>query len=447
MRYRIGVDSGGTCSDCVAADEHGGRTVSRAPTTPGPLQDGVLEAVAVNAEQLGLSRPALLAATDRFVHGTTRATSAMLTRTGARSGLITLDGRADGQHGDRREPRAGAAAVPPRAAGRRWAGPLSRRRRRRVRDRPAQAADPPGRPQQQLLGRQRASRARALGRVARRRREQRDPARGRTSPSCSPPGRSRSRASRSGRARSRCSRRSPASRGGGDRRHAAGGRRRRSRLSAPLADVVDLVLAVTAGDYLIEQANPRHEHEWTVWNGVRLPEGSLLAPGVVSHHTNVVERIPSSSPTASCGWRSSSAATRSWEGRTAAARRARSPSACTPRSSGRSCARSPIARGSRASGCGGARRRDRAGPCRLGGAGRAGLRGAGCQAGPAVSSFPGEAGAPRTAPASRDDLATAPRRRPWSRGSSRGPGGPSRGPSRTPCSHRTAAPRRTRGRC
>ena len=95
MGYRIGVDIGGTFTDCVVADERGRRTVSKAPTTPGSLQDGVLEAVAVNAEQLGLTRPALLAATELFVHGTTQATNAMLTRTGARTGLITTKGHED----------------------------------------------------------------------------------------------------------------------------------------------------------------------------------------------------------------------------------------------------------------------------------------------------------------------------------------------------------------
>jgi N-methylhydantoinase A len=95
VRYRIGVDIGGTFTDCVVADEHGGRTVSKAPTTPGSLQDGVLDAVAVNAEQLGITRPQLLAATDLFVHGTTQATNAMLTRTGARTGLITTKGHED----------------------------------------------------------------------------------------------------------------------------------------------------------------------------------------------------------------------------------------------------------------------------------------------------------------------------------------------------------------
>jgi 5-methyltetrahydropteroyltriglutamate--homocysteine methyltransferase len=57
----------------------------------------------------------------------------------------------------------------------------------------------------------------------------------------------------------------------------------------PLGDVVDLLLAVNAGAYAIEQANARHEHEWRVWEEVSLPEGKKLIPGVVTHHTNVVE--------------------------------------------------------------------------------------------------------------------------------------------------------------
>ena len=57
----------------------------------------------------------------------------------------------------------------------------------------------------------------------------------------------------------------------------------------PLKDIVDLVLRVRAGAYLIEGANPRHEHEWRVWEEAKLPEGSVLVPGVISHATNVVE--------------------------------------------------------------------------------------------------------------------------------------------------------------
>ena len=56
-----------------------------------------------------------------------------------------------------------------------------------------------------------------------------------------------------------------------------------------LKDVVDLILAVNAGTYVMEQANARHEHEWRVWEEVPLPEGKKLVPGVVTHHTNVIE--------------------------------------------------------------------------------------------------------------------------------------------------------------
>ncbi|HZU58270.1 MAG TPA: cobalamin-independent methionine synthase II family protein [Actinocrinis sp.] len=57
----------------------------------------------------------------------------------------------------------------------------------------------------------------------------------------------------------------------------------------PLRDIVDLILQVNAGSYAIEQANPRHEHEWAVWEEVALPEGKRLIPGVISHATNIVE--------------------------------------------------------------------------------------------------------------------------------------------------------------
>jgi 5-methyltetrahydropteroyltriglutamate--homocysteine methyltransferase len=57
----------------------------------------------------------------------------------------------------------------------------------------------------------------------------------------------------------------------------------------PLKDIVDLILSVRVGAYVIEGANPSHEHEWKVWQDVKLPEGKVLIPGVISHATNVVE--------------------------------------------------------------------------------------------------------------------------------------------------------------
>jgi 5-methyltetrahydropteroyltriglutamate--homocysteine methyltransferase len=56
-----------------------------------------------------------------------------------------------------------------------------------------------------------------------------------------------------------------------------------------LKDIVDLVLKVKAGAYCIEMGNPRHEHEWRVWETAKLPPGRKLVPGVISHSTNVVE--------------------------------------------------------------------------------------------------------------------------------------------------------------
>jgi 5-methyltetrahydropteroyltriglutamate--homocysteine methyltransferase len=57
----------------------------------------------------------------------------------------------------------------------------------------------------------------------------------------------------------------------------------------PLSDVIGFVLQVPARYYAMEQANPRHEHEWKLWESVTLPDDKVLIPGVVTHHTNVVE--------------------------------------------------------------------------------------------------------------------------------------------------------------
>jgi 5-methyltetrahydropteroyltriglutamate--homocysteine methyltransferase len=56
-----------------------------------------------------------------------------------------------------------------------------------------------------------------------------------------------------------------------------------------LKDIIDLVLKVNAQAYCIEACNPRHEHEWQIWQDVKLPEGKILIPGVIGHATNIVE--------------------------------------------------------------------------------------------------------------------------------------------------------------
>lgn len=57
----------------------------------------------------------------------------------------------------------------------------------------------------------------------------------------------------------------------------------------PMADMVDIMLAVKAQAYLFEAANARHEHEYALWERVKLPAGKILAPGVVSHATTLIE--------------------------------------------------------------------------------------------------------------------------------------------------------------
>jgi 5-methyltetrahydropteroyltriglutamate--homocysteine methyltransferase len=57
----------------------------------------------------------------------------------------------------------------------------------------------------------------------------------------------------------------------------------------PLKDIVDLMLRVKAQAYLFEAANVQHEHEYHLWDHMKLPEGKILIPGVVSHATNVLE--------------------------------------------------------------------------------------------------------------------------------------------------------------
>lgn len=53
--------------------------------------------------------------------------------------------------------------------------------------------------------------------------------------------------------------------------------------------LIDSLFTINAGAYVFEAANVRHAHEWKDWEGVSLPDGKLVIPGVVSHSTNVVE--------------------------------------------------------------------------------------------------------------------------------------------------------------
>ncbi len=57
----------------------------------------------------------------------------------------------------------------------------------------------------------------------------------------------------------------------------------------PMSEVVDFMLAINAGAYSFEVANPRHYHEWHLWESVKLAPGKILIPGLLGHATNYVE--------------------------------------------------------------------------------------------------------------------------------------------------------------
>jgi len=91
----LGIDIGGTFTDLVLMDEDGNISTAKAPTTPGELEKGVFDAVAVAAAAQGLTPEALLGRVTAFGHGTTQATNALIERTGAVTGLIATRGFGD----------------------------------------------------------------------------------------------------------------------------------------------------------------------------------------------------------------------------------------------------------------------------------------------------------------------------------------------------------------
>ncbi len=92
---RIGIDVGGTFTDLVAVDPAGRSTLAKSASTPPDPSVGVLNGLGLLAEALGMDLPAMLAGTERIVHGTTVATNALLEHKGARVGLLTTEGHRD----------------------------------------------------------------------------------------------------------------------------------------------------------------------------------------------------------------------------------------------------------------------------------------------------------------------------------------------------------------
>jgi N-methylhydantoinase A len=95
MEYVVGVDIGGTCTDCVVVDGEGTVTLGKAFSTPPDFSGGILDALGVAAEQLGDSPAALLRRTRLFLHSTTVAENAVVGGTLARAGVITNRGFED----------------------------------------------------------------------------------------------------------------------------------------------------------------------------------------------------------------------------------------------------------------------------------------------------------------------------------------------------------------
>ncbi|MBL6454957.1 hydantoinase/oxoprolinase family protein [Belnapia sp. T6] len=93
--YRIGIDVGGTFTDVVGIAADGTQTLAKAASTPEDQSLGVVQGLRNLAAALGLELGALLAQTDRIVHGTTVATNALLERKGAKVWLLTTEGHRD----------------------------------------------------------------------------------------------------------------------------------------------------------------------------------------------------------------------------------------------------------------------------------------------------------------------------------------------------------------
>ena len=96
MKYIVGVDIGGTFTDCVAMDEDGTFTLGKALSTPKDFAVGALNAVGDAARNLGLGgENELLSATQFFFHACTVADNTLITRAGPKTGLLTTQGFGD----------------------------------------------------------------------------------------------------------------------------------------------------------------------------------------------------------------------------------------------------------------------------------------------------------------------------------------------------------------
>ena len=95
MQYNIGVDIGGTFTDCVVVDDSGRLFIGKASSTPDDFAQGTINAVREVTRNLGMDVRKLLSATRLFFHGCTIGDNTLLTRSGPKTGLVTTSGFAD----------------------------------------------------------------------------------------------------------------------------------------------------------------------------------------------------------------------------------------------------------------------------------------------------------------------------------------------------------------
>ncbi len=95
VRYTIGIDVGGTFTDCVLLDDEGRLATGKSLSTPPSFWEGVLDSIADAAGSVGFSRSELLKRSRLLIHGTTIAENALITGNGARVGLLTTSGFED----------------------------------------------------------------------------------------------------------------------------------------------------------------------------------------------------------------------------------------------------------------------------------------------------------------------------------------------------------------
>lgn len=96
--YLVGVDIGGTFTDCVIIDESGTVTTAKSPSTPGNFAQGMIDAIGSAAQKLGVTASQIYSQVALLSHGTTVGTNAVVQKRGARIGLITTRGHNDVIH-------------------------------------------------------------------------------------------------------------------------------------------------------------------------------------------------------------------------------------------------------------------------------------------------------------------------------------------------------------